>query len=260
MEKAPGARRSGVSSQEISHLGDVAYQNCTVLHSDAIGLVFEVQRTIAEGGNVETVVSQSRLCRGSNIAVRSSHGGAYVMKRSQERPVDRRDRRLPRLARIAAAVPDRRRSIAPTRWTCPVGHRPCSSRGSTPRRGDRCGRRRGPSASAYSAASLAKQKKYARGRGPARAALEANPLHERRRGGAREVARRAAEVRRGDRGDVGRHQAQARVPRTPTFWRGQAYYGKKKADRMVEDFETFLKLAPKSPEAPIVRQLLSSLG
>src|SRR5712692_3186664 len=44
------------------------------------------------------------------------------------------------------------------------------------------------------------------------------------------------------------------------FWRGQAYYGKKKADRMVSDFETFLKLAPKSPEAPIVRQLLSSLG
>jgi hypothetical protein len=37
---------------------EVAYQNCTVLHSDAIGLVFEVQRTVAEGGNVETVVSQ----------------------------------------------------------------------------------------------------------------------------------------------------------------------------------------------------------
>jgi hypothetical protein len=29
-----------------------------VLHSDSIGLVFEVQRTIAEGGNVENVVSQ----------------------------------------------------------------------------------------------------------------------------------------------------------------------------------------------------------
>jgi hypothetical protein len=34
------------------------YQNCSVLHSDAIGLVFEVERTVAEGGNVETVVSQ----------------------------------------------------------------------------------------------------------------------------------------------------------------------------------------------------------
>ena len=33
-------------------------QNVTVLHSDAIGLVFEVQRTVAEGGTIETVVSQ----------------------------------------------------------------------------------------------------------------------------------------------------------------------------------------------------------
>jgi hypothetical protein len=29
---------------------------------------------------------------------------------------------------------------------------------------------------------------------------------------------------------------------------------------MVSDFETFLKLAPNSPEAPVVRQLLRSLG
>jgi len=34
------------------------YLNCTVLHSDTIGLVIEVERTVAEGGNVETVVSQ----------------------------------------------------------------------------------------------------------------------------------------------------------------------------------------------------------
>ena len=27
-------------------------------HSDAVGLVFEVQRTVAEGGTIETVVSQ----------------------------------------------------------------------------------------------------------------------------------------------------------------------------------------------------------
>jgi hypothetical protein len=37
---------------------DTVYEDCTVLHSDAIGLVFETQRTLAEGGNVETVVSQ----------------------------------------------------------------------------------------------------------------------------------------------------------------------------------------------------------
>ncbi|HET9317197.1 MAG TPA: hypothetical protein VFQ51_16510 [Vicinamibacteria bacterium] len=34
------------------------YQDCSVLHSDAVGLVIEVERTVAEGGNVETVVSQ----------------------------------------------------------------------------------------------------------------------------------------------------------------------------------------------------------
>ena len=56
MEKAPGLG-VGVKLKEIA-TKDIAYQNCTVLHSDTIGLVFEVQRTIAEGGNVENVVSQ----------------------------------------------------------------------------------------------------------------------------------------------------------------------------------------------------------
>jgi hypothetical protein len=49
---APGMRLKEVST------GDVVYQGCSVVHADAIGLVFEVQRTISEGGNVETVVSQ----------------------------------------------------------------------------------------------------------------------------------------------------------------------------------------------------------
>ncbi len=38
---------------------DTVWENCTILHSDAIGLVFEMQRTVAdEGGNVDSVVSQ----------------------------------------------------------------------------------------------------------------------------------------------------------------------------------------------------------
>ena len=37
---------------------DVVYQGCSVVHSDSIGLVIEVQRTLSEGGNIETVVSQ----------------------------------------------------------------------------------------------------------------------------------------------------------------------------------------------------------
>ena len=55
MEKS--ALAVGVKLKEIN-TGDIAYQNCTVLHADAVGLVFEVERTVAEGGNVETVVSQ----------------------------------------------------------------------------------------------------------------------------------------------------------------------------------------------------------
>jgi hypothetical protein len=37
---------------------DVVYQGCSVVYADAVGLVIEVERTISEGGNVETVVSQ----------------------------------------------------------------------------------------------------------------------------------------------------------------------------------------------------------
>ncbi len=47
----------GVKLKEVSTRG-LVYQDCTVLHSDAIGIVFEVQRTVAEGGTIETVVSQ----------------------------------------------------------------------------------------------------------------------------------------------------------------------------------------------------------
>ena len=47
----------GVKMKEIA-TSDANYQNCTVLHSDNVALVFEVQRTISEGGTIETVVSQ----------------------------------------------------------------------------------------------------------------------------------------------------------------------------------------------------------
>ncbi len=47
----------GVKIKEIG-TSHTVYQQCTVLHSDGVGLVFETQRTVAEGGNVERVVSQ----------------------------------------------------------------------------------------------------------------------------------------------------------------------------------------------------------
>jgi hypothetical protein len=34
------------------------WNNCRVLHSDSIGIAFEVERTIAETGTIETAVSQ----------------------------------------------------------------------------------------------------------------------------------------------------------------------------------------------------------
>jgi hypothetical protein len=47
----------GVKLKEVA-TRDVIYQGCSVLHSDAVGLAFEVQRTVSEGGNIETVMSQ----------------------------------------------------------------------------------------------------------------------------------------------------------------------------------------------------------
>ena len=34
------------------------WNNCRVLHSDSIGIAFEVERTISETGTIETAVSQ----------------------------------------------------------------------------------------------------------------------------------------------------------------------------------------------------------
>jgi hypothetical protein len=48
----------GIKVKEIA-TRDSVWQDCTVQHSDGIGLVFEVNRTVADaGGVVETVVAQ----------------------------------------------------------------------------------------------------------------------------------------------------------------------------------------------------------
>jgi len=44
------------------------------------------------------------------------------------------------------------------------------------------------------------------------------------------------------------------------LWRGYAHYYKKQPDKMVGDFQTFLRLQPTAPEASVVRQLLTSLN
>ncbi len=47
----------GVKLKEVV-TADGVFVGCTVLHSDPVGIVFEVERTLAEGGTIENVVSQ----------------------------------------------------------------------------------------------------------------------------------------------------------------------------------------------------------
>ena len=48
----PGNRLKEVATRER------VFHDCRVLSADAIGLTFEVQRTVTEGGDVETVTTQ----------------------------------------------------------------------------------------------------------------------------------------------------------------------------------------------------------
>ena len=52
---APGTQVKEVATR------DVVYQGCGVVNADTIGIVIEVERTISEGGTVETVISQILL-------------------------------------------------------------------------------------------------------------------------------------------------------------------------------------------------------
>ena len=116
----------------------------------------------------------------------------------------------------------------------------------------------GAEAQAYLAGSLAKQKKYGPAEAPARAALEANPTHEVAVAALGEslvgqkkyddaISRMSAALEKND-GLAYAH-----------FWRGSAYDKKNQAARMVSDFEAFLRLAPKAPEAPTVQAVLAAL-
>ncbi len=117
---------------------------------------------------------------------------------------------------------------------------------------------KGTEAEAYLAASLAKQKKYAEAEAPALAALKESPLH------AVAVAALGESL-------VGQKKYDDAIERLSVvlgrkddlayayFWRGQAYDKKNQAARMVADYQSFLKLAPKAPEAPSVQAVLAAL-
>ena len=161
-------------------------------------------------------------------------------------------RGLPGFVACASRAPraPRGRAAAPAPDDLRRRHRASTSRASTPEAEAALRRASGAEASAYLAGSLVKQRKYADAEAPAKAALEAN-AHARGRGGrARRVPGGPEEVRRGGRrGCRPPIAAPGRTWRTPTSGARRPIQRSKKADRMVADYETFLKLAPKAPEA-----------
>jgi tetratricopeptide (TPR) repeat protein len=105
---------------------------------------------------------------------------------------------------------------------------------------------------------LYQQGKYAEAEAPAKAALEANGTHE-----IAVSALGASLVGQGKFDEAVARLSAAVAARADLayayYWRAQAFQQQKKADRMVADYETFLKLAPKAPEAATIQQFLSTL-
>jgi tetratricopeptide (TPR) repeat protein len=116
----------------------------------------------------------------------------------------------------------------------------------------------GIEAKAYLAGSLAKQKKYAEAQVPALAALTESPTHE-----VAVTALGEALVGQKKYDDAIERLSAALAKKDDLayayFWRGQAYDKKNQAARMVADYQAFLKLAPKAPEAPAVQAVLAAL-
>jgi tetratricopeptide (TPR) repeat protein len=116
----------------------------------------------------------------------------------------------------------------------------------------------GAEARAYLAGSLARQKKHAEAEAPARAALEANPTHEvavAALGESLVAQKKYDEAINALTAAIGKRDDLAYA----YFWRGQAFDKKNQAARMVADYQAFLRLAPKAPEAASVQAVLSAL-
>lgn len=47
----------GVVLKQIVSTG-ITWENCRVQHSDAVGIAFEIERTVTEGGTIGTAVTQ----------------------------------------------------------------------------------------------------------------------------------------------------------------------------------------------------------
>jgi tetratricopeptide (TPR) repeat protein len=111
---------------------------------------------------------------------------------------------------------------------------------------------------ASQAKSLVAQKKYADAQGPARQALASCPTQA---DAVSALGESLVATKQYDPAITAMNEALAKKSDLayPYLWRGYSYYSKKQTDKMVGDFETFLRLAPNAPEAAAVRQLLSGI-
>lgn len=113
-------------------------------------------------------------------------------------------------------------------------------------------------AKAATAQGLARQKKFVEAEAPAREVLAACATHP---VGIAALGESLVGQKRYD-DAIASLSAALGLKADPAYaylWRGYAYYYKKQPDRMVGDFETFVKLAPTAPEAAAVKQQLAAL-
>jgi tetratricopeptide (TPR) repeat protein len=116
----------------------------------------------------------------------------------------------------------------------------------------------GAEAEAYRAAAVVKQGRHGEAEKLAKAALLEAPNH------AVAVAALGEALVGGKKLDEAIQTMTAAADAKPDlayayYWRGQAYYQKKQPDRLIGDFEAFLKLAPTAPEATSVKQFLATV-
>jgi tetratricopeptide (TPR) repeat protein len=111
---------------------------------------------------------------------------------------------------------------------------------------------------AAQARSFVQQKKYAEAQAPAQRALAACPTQA---DAASALGESMVALKQNDAAITAMNDAIAKKPDQAYayLWRGYAFYNKKQPDRMVADFETFLRLQPSAPEAAAVKQLLAGL-
>ncbi len=116
----------------------------------------------------------------------------------------------------------------------------------------------GTEAKAYLAATLARLKKSAEAEAQAKAALAEDATHP------VAVAALGESLVAQGKLDEAIDRLSGTLKARPDiayayYWRGQAYQLKKQVARMVEDYQSFVKLAPDAPEAPAIKVLLGGL-